>query len=123
MSKQIIACVLSVSFSMAGLAQIHSKFIIVNQFGYLQGAKKIAVIKDPCIGFDAANSFEPCDLYSLIRAETGERIFSGEISTWNSGKTDASSGDRTGLTSTPDCSGLVFTKCPLKKMIRQAGIN
>jgi len=34
-------------FSFLAYSQTQSDFIIIDQFGYLPGAKKIAVIKDP----------------------------------------------------------------------------
>ncbi len=94
MKRQIFSCVLALICSVVSLAQSPSKFIITDQFGYLPGARKIAVIKNPQIGFDAEESFLPGNLYSLVKAGTGDRVYSGEISTWNNGQTDASSGDR-----------------------------
>jgi hypothetical protein len=34
-----------------------SKYITIDQFGYLPDSKKIAVIRDPQTGYDAAESF------------------------------------------------------------------
>ena len=75
-------------------AQTHSKFIIVDQFGYLPQAKKIAVIKNPQTGFDAGEPFSPGDYYSVVNIATGEKVFRGKISRWNSGNEDGSSGDK-----------------------------
>jgi len=85
---------LALIFSLAGQAQFPSKYIITDQFGYLPDAKKVAVIKDPKAGFDAAETFSPGNQYALVRAGTGERVYSGEARAWNNGMTDASSGDR-----------------------------
>lgn len=75
-------------------AQQTSKFIIIDQFGYLPDSKKIAVLKDPQTGFDADESFTPGVSYSLVNATTGEKVFTADRIIWNSGTTDASSGDK-----------------------------
>jgi len=75
-------------------AQEHSKYIVVDQFGYLPGSKKVAVIRDPQVGFDAAESFSPGTYYSVVNATTGEQVFRAPITRWNNGETDASSGDK-----------------------------
>ena len=92
--RQITTCFPALICSMVSLAQFPSSYIITDQFGYLPGARKIAVIKDPQVGFDAAASFSPGSLYAVVKAGIGERVYSREISAWNSGQTDASSGDR-----------------------------
>jgi len=91
---KIITTFLTLICSLASLAQIPSKYIITDQFGYLPDAKKVAVIKDPQAGFDATEIFSPGNLYAVVEAGTGVEIYSGEIMAWNSGITDASSGDR-----------------------------
>jgi endoglucanase len=77
------------------MAQTVSKFIIVDQFGYLPDAQKIAVIKDPQVGFDADESFTPGQTYIVVNAITGEHALSGIPVSWNNGATDESSGDKT----------------------------
>jgi hypothetical protein len=76
------------------LAQTQSKFIIVDQFGYLPDSKKIAVLKDPQTGFDADESFTPGISYSVVNANTGEKVYTANRIIWGSGTTDASSGDK-----------------------------
>jgi endoglucanase len=80
--------------SAASAAQAPSKFIIVDQFGYLPDAQKIAVIKDPQVGFDADESFTPGQTYTVINAITGDHALSGKPASWSSGATDESSGDK-----------------------------
>ena len=75
-------------------AQSYTDFIVVDQFGYLPNAPKVAVIRNPQNGFDADQSFSPGTAYSLVHAETGSVVFSGAPEVWNSGSTDTSSGDR-----------------------------
>jgi endoglucanase len=75
-------------------AQTTSKFIIVDQFGYLPDSKKVAVMRDPQVGFDADESFTPGQNYVVVNAVTGEQVLSGKPVLWNMGVTDASSGDK-----------------------------
>jgi endoglucanase len=77
-----------------GAAQDTTRFIVVDQFGYLPVAQKIAVIRDPQTGFDASKSFTPGTDYALVDKNTGIHVLSGNPVAWNSGATDASSGDK-----------------------------
>ncbi len=69
-------------------------FIVVDQFGYLPNAEKIAVIRDPQTGFDADESYGPGTTFELVNDATDTAVFSDEITEWNNGDTDTSSGDR-----------------------------
>lgn len=71
-----------------------SPFIVVDQFGYRPGAKKVAVLRDPEVGFDADESFAPGATYEVVDAFTGETVLSGAPVAWNGGAVDESSGDR-----------------------------
>ena len=71
-----------------------SKYIVVDQFGYLPQSKKIAVIRDPHIGFDADESFVPGTKYAVINLEDSTEIFIGSPVLWKNGATDPSSGDK-----------------------------
>jgi len=71
-----------------------SPFIVVDQFGYLPQSKKIAVVRDPETGFDAAQSFNPGTTYALVNAQTGAQVFTAAPTQWKGGQVDASSGDR-----------------------------
>ena len=68
--------------------------ILVDQFGYLPALDKVAVIKDPKIGFDAGRSFSPSDRYAVINMASGQTVFTGQPTPWRNGETDALSGDR-----------------------------
>lgn len=69
-------------------------FIIVDQFGYLPGLDKIAVIKDPQVGFDSERSFTPSQKYGVVNRKTGEVVFTGRPLAWKTGEVDVTSGDR-----------------------------
>ncbi len=79
-----------------GLASsaVLSDFIVVDQFGYLPNSEKIAVIRNPMVGFDAPGNFTPGSNYALVDAATGLTVLSGTLQIWNSGLTDATSGDK-----------------------------
>lgn len=68
--------------------------IVVDQFGYLPAQEKIAVIRDPQTGYDAADSFTPGTTYEVVNATTNAVVLSGAVTMWNAGATDATSGDR-----------------------------
>ncbi len=71
-----------------------STFMVVDQFGYLPSAQKIAVIRDPQTGYDADKSFMPSANLSLVNMTTGETVLSAAPTVWNSGNTDSTSGDK-----------------------------
>jgi endoglucanase len=76
------------------MAQSVNHFIIVDQFGYLPESQKIAVLKDPQTGFDADSSYTPGEKFIVVNAATSGHIYFGQPVEWNSGATDASSGDK-----------------------------
>lgn len=73
---------------------VPSKYIVVDQFGYLPESRKIAVIRDPQVGFDATESFTPGNSYSLVSIEDELTVLTAAPVSWKSGSTDNSSGDK-----------------------------
>lgn len=80
--------------SSSGGATGNGPFIVIDQFGYLPVSQKIAVIRDPQTGFDAADAYTPGATFELVNAADDSVVMSGTITQWNNGNTDASSGDR-----------------------------
>ncbi len=76
------------------MAQEVSKYIVVDQFGYLPGSRKVAVMRNPRTGFDADESFSPGSWYAVVNATTGEKVYRAKRALWKSGITDGSSGDQ-----------------------------
>lgn len=76
-------------------AQTLTKHIVVDQFGYRPESDKVAVIRDPQTGFDAADSYNPGNTYALVDANSLNQVFTGNIAQVNDGVEDASSGDVT----------------------------
>ena len=68
-------------------------FIVVDQFGYLPDARKIAVIRDPAVGFDSEHHFAPGRVYEIVNVQTGALAFEGSPVVWHDGAVDPSSGD------------------------------
>lgn len=95
-SKRMILsvwCLMALSF--CAVAQQTSNFIVVDQFGYLPDMPKVAVIRDPEVGYDADESFTPGQEYALVDAKSGKLLYKSAPVAWNNGAVDENSGDRT----------------------------
>ena len=84
----------AVSSAASSVAPAISGFIVVDQFGYLPDAKKVAVVRDPQTGYDAALSFTPGATYQLVNLDTGAVVLSGTAASWKSGAIFAAAGDK-----------------------------
>ena len=71
-------------------------FIVVDQFGYPTKASKIAVIRDPQVGYDSAAHFTPGATYALVDRSTGKIAKQGPPAPWNGGATIACQATRSG---------------------------
>jgi hypothetical protein len=67
--------------------------LLVDQFGYRSSDPKVAVIRNPRVGFDSADTFSPGSTWQVRKADDGTVVFSGAISPWNGGTVQDSSGD------------------------------
>lgn len=74
--------------------QTASKYIVVDQFGYRPTAEKVAVIRNPAIGYDAGESFSPGNSYALVNEQTNAQVFTGTPTVWKNGQIDSTAGDR-----------------------------
>ncbi len=70
-----------------------SAHILVDQFGYRPNDQKVAVIRDPHVGYDTSDAFSPGSTYQVRRASNGAVVLSGAPVAWNSGAVESSSGD------------------------------
>ena len=68
--------------------------IVVDQFGYPTKASKVAVIRDPQVGYDSDAHFTPGATYAVVDHSTGKIVKQGSPIAWNGGATDAISGDK-----------------------------
>jgi endoglucanase len=82
-----------VSGGVASRAAQYNAHILVDQFGYRPGDPKVAVIRDPHVGYDAKDSFVPGLDYQVRRSSDGAVVYSGKAAMWNGGSVQASSGD------------------------------
>jgi endoglucanase len=74
-----------------------SKYIKIDQFGYLPASKKVAVIVDPQVGYNEAESFNPAtgvNQYQVRKWADDAVVFSGTLVAWKNGATHVQSGDR-----------------------------
>jgi hypothetical protein len=101
--KRIIGLYLAISIALACLGAFSAfaqddkpptPFIVVDQFGYLPDQSKIAVLRDPEVGFDNGWDFTPGPVYQVINTKTQQVVFEGQPTVWNKGAVDPSSGDR-----------------------------
>jgi len=75
-------------------SQSISQFIAVDQFGYRPTSNKVAVLRNPEIGWDANENYTPSATYAVVDASTCVHIYTGVATVWNSGKVDSISGDK-----------------------------
>ncbi len=68
--------------------------IVVDQFGYPEKAPKIAVIRDPQVGYDSVAHFTLASSYAVVDQSTGKIVKQGSARAWNGGVTDEVSGDK-----------------------------
>nr|WP_136252823.1 glycoside hydrolase family 9 protein [Ningiella ruwaisensis] len=69
--------------------------IVVDQFGYLPTARKIAVLREPVEGFDAKVDYQFSSQVLLKDANSHNTLMRLPVQKWNDGKADNSSGDLT----------------------------
>lgn len=68
--------------------------IHIDQFGYLPGAQKIAVVASPQTGYNAPANLSPSTKYRVKRCYDHATVFEANISAWGNGNTHAQSGDK-----------------------------
>ncbi len=94
MKKRSLFILIFAGFFATIKAQPGARHIVIDQFGYPNNARKTAVIRDPQVGYDADESYAPGTAFSLVEVSSGDPVYTGVVSRWKSGDTDASSGDR-----------------------------
>lgn len=87
-------CSLMLVISNFVISQSTTNFIVVDQFGYLPKSEKIAVIRNPKVGFDSNLSFSPGNTYALVDVNSSNQVFIASPTIWNQGITDSTSGDQ-----------------------------
>lgn len=70
------------------------RFIMVDQFGYLPGMQKLAVLRYPKVGYDSNQSYWPQQL-QVVNSATGAVVYTWWPQGWKNYAVDPSSGDQT----------------------------
>lgn len=68
--------------------------IVIDQFGYLPKGQKLAILRQPVVGFDRDTRYTPGSKLVLVKLGTGKVALAGRPVPWNGGTVDPSSGDR-----------------------------
>ena len=68
--------------------------IKVDQFGYPVNARKIAVVSNPVVGYNNAETFTPGLTYEVRRWDTDAVAFTGTPAAWKGGQLHPQSGDK-----------------------------
>jgi len=68
--------------------------ILVDQFGWRTQARKVALFANPKAGQNKAERYAPGKVFELRRADTNATVYRGELTAWQGGQTDTSSGDQ-----------------------------
>lgn len=76
-----------------GLPAVTSR-IHVDQFGYLPGSVKVAVISDPQKGYNAGDAFAPGATLEVRNRKSGKAVAKGAAKLWKNGAVHEDSGDR-----------------------------
>lgn len=74
-----------------------SPYLKVDQFGYLPMMRKVAIVADPQVGWNAAEAFSPgvsANQYQVRRWADDAVAFTGTLQPWKAGATHGQSGDR-----------------------------
>jgi len=74
--------------------QLSVPAIKIDQFGYRPNDEKIAILSDPQVGYNSADSYTPSSIMVVKNSSTFQVVFSGSPVVWNSGSTHSESGDR-----------------------------
>ncbi|MEY3418080.1 MAG: hypothetical protein RL060_2192, partial [Bacteroidota bacterium] len=85
----MLSCIVTVAYS-----QTYSPYIVIDQFGYRPTGQKIAVLRDPQTGADAAESYTPGLTYAVVNEVSKVQVSTGSAVAWNAGGTDPHSGDK-----------------------------
>jgi endoglucanase len=94
----IVSCFVLTGFAYTLQSQgTISGLMRVDQIGYLPGAQKIAILTDPIIGFNAAQSYTPANTIELRKSTDATVIATFSPTPWNNGVLHEQSGDKVWL--------------------------
>jgi len=70
------------------------KYVVLDQFGYRPAQSKVAILIDPEVGWNAADSYLPGRTLEVKKWSDGRTVFQGPVSAFKGGALDERSGDR-----------------------------
>ena len=82
------------TFCISASPTVTVQFIKTDQFGYKITAQKIAIISNPITGYNNTATFSPGSTYQVRDWTTDAVVYTSTITAWNSGTTQAQSGDK-----------------------------
>lgn len=71
-----------------------SPHISIDQYGYRSMDQKIAILRNPIVGYDAPNPYAPGTVIEVRRAADDQVVLAGPPSSWNGGSIHDQSGDQ-----------------------------
>ncbi len=71
-----------------------SSHLHIDQFGYQPNTTKVAVLSNPMIGYNNADSYTPGTTLQVREWFSGNVMFSANVTPWNGGATHVQSGDQ-----------------------------
>ncbi|MDR2693035.1 MAG: glycoside hydrolase family 9 protein [Chitinispirillales bacterium] len=92
--KYAVPCIAAVAAVCFAYGQEFTDYIVIDQFGYREPAKKTAVIRVPQKGAGSPSSYAPGAVFEVINEADGEAVHAGAPVSFRGGQTDSASGDR-----------------------------
>jgi len=94
MQKTVLIILFALSANIFASPTTTVEFIKVDQFGYRPADQKIAVIANPITGYNNTTPFAPGATYEVRDWVSNVVVFTGTLTPWNGGATQAQSGDK-----------------------------
>lgn len=91
--NKYITLLASILLTKCIFAQSITKNIVIDQFGYRGAATKIAIVRNPKVGFDAGQNYVPGNQLQIIDADSKKVVFEGDLEYKTNGENDATYGD------------------------------
>jgi hypothetical protein len=92
--KNIAFLLAGIMLSSISFSQTINKLIIIDQFGYLPQATKVAILVDPQVGINSSSDYIPGSRLEVVNTRTGKSVFEGSPEIWHKGNIDPQAGDR-----------------------------
>lgn len=91
--KRFFSTLFLAIFAFTCFSQSIVKNIVIDQFGYRPHDAKVAIIRNPKVGYDASETYTPGTTFQVINLESKQVLFEGSIDYKTSGESDSYYGD------------------------------